>query len=393
MNTADIIQHTSLRWNPSTQEFSVIDQRLLPFQEEWIVLNTIQDAYHAIQDMIVRGAPLIGVTAAYGLAIGFDRHLESLELNEDTAPLSETLLQSIRQEVQQFQSYLNESRPTAVNLHWATQIMASLATEGLDSIQATLSRDSLFQLREELYLKAHQIRDEDIESCRQIGLHGLQLIQELYEQHQRPIKILTHCNAGALACVEWGTATSPIYHAHQAGIPIEVFVDETRPRNQGAHLTAWEMSKAGIPHHLLVDNAGGHLMQHGEVDIVIVGSDRTTRTGDVANKIGTYLKALAAHDNQVPFYAALPSSTIDWTLRDGVQEIPIEERNQLEVQEIQGLHPEHGILQVRICPDSTPARNPGFDVTPSRLVTGIITERGIALANEESLCSLFPDLA
>ena len=254
--------------------------------------------------------------------------------------------------------------------------------------QVATPSEAVDQLRQ----NAEAILDADEEQCRQIGLHGLGLIEGIYARTGQTVNLLTHCNAGWLACVDWGTATSPIYQAHDRGIPIHVWVDETRPRNQGAKLTAWELGQHGVPHTVIPDNAGGHLMQHGRVDLVIVGTDRTTRQGDVANKIGTYLKALAAHDNGVPFYVALPSSTLDWTLRDGVKEIPIEQRSQDEVKYMDGLSP-HGVTSVLICPESSAAANYGFDVTPARLVSGLITERGICPASEAGLLSLFPEQA
>jgi methylthioribose-1-phosphate isomerase len=291
--------------------------------------------------------------------------------------------------VEDFRSFLHQAahtlgqtRPTAVNLHWALnsqlQVLQQVATPS----------EAVERLRQ----NAEAILDADEEQCRQIGLHGLGLIEEIYARTGQTVNILTHCNAGWLACVDWGTATSPIYQAHDRGIPIHVWVDETRPRNQGAKLTAWELGQHGVPHTVIPDNAGGHLMQHGRVDLVIVGTDRTTRQGDVANKIGTYLKALAAHDNGVPFYVALPSSTLDWTLRDGVNEIPIEQRSPDEVKYMDGLSP-HGVTSVLICPESSPAANYAFDVTPARLVTGLITERGICAASEAGLLSLFPEQA
>jgi methylthioribose-1-phosphate isomerase len=277
---------------------------------------------------------------------------------------------------------LAATRPTAVNLRWALEEMAAhlAPVPAADRAKAALAR-------------ADAIADEDVAINSAIGDHGLAVIREIAARKAGPVNILTHCNAGWLATVDWGTATAPIYKAHQAGIALHVWVDETRPRNQGAHLTAWEMASHGIPHTLIVDNAGGHLMQHGEVDMVIVGTDRTTARGDVCNKIGTYLKALAAHDNRVPFYVALPSPTIDWRVHDGLAEIPIEERHADEVSLVQGKLADGSIARLRISPEATPAANPAFDVTPARLVTGLITERGIAAASEEGLAALFPEKA
>ncbi len=343
----------------------IIDQTRLP--HEFVVrrLGGLEDAAVAIRDMWVRGAPLIGATAAYGMALAMrvdssDRALEAAY------------------------SALMATRPTAVNLRWA-----------LDDVRGRLVSLPPERRAQAAYARAAAICDEDVETNRQIGAHGLALIEEIAGRKApgEPVRILTHCNAGWLATVDWGTATSPIYHAHAAGIPLHVWVDETRPRNQGAHLTAWEMAGAGIPHALIVDNAGGHLMQHGQVDMVIVGTDRTTARGDVCNKIGTYLKALAAHDNGVPFYVALPSPTIDWTVSDGVAEIPIEERSGDEVSLVQGRMADGSVGSVRISPEATAAANPAFDVTPARLVTGLITERGIAPATPEGLAGLFPDRA
>jgi methylthioribose-1-phosphate isomerase len=274
---------------------------------------------------------------------------------------------------------LRASRPTAVNLFWALDRMR----DSLDNSSDFLG-DSLVQ--------ANSIVTDDIETCRMIGVHGLPLIEEIAKKKSgESVNILTHCNAGMLGCVQWGTITSPIYQAHLNGIKVHVWVDETRPRNQGSNLTAYELTRHGIPHTLIVDNAGGHLMQHGMVDLVIVGTDRTTRNGDVANKIGTYLKALSAKDNNIPFYVALPSTTLDMNIRNGLTEIPIEERDQNEVKYITGLRADGTMDSVLICPETTPASNYGFDVTPARLVTGLITERGVCDANEEGILSLFPE--
>ncbi|WP_172298898.1 S-methyl-5-thioribose-1-phosphate isomerase [Pseudoruegeria sp. HB172150] len=340
----------------------IIDQRWLPHEFRVVTVETLDEFAAAIRDMWVRGAPLIGATAGYGVACAMAR-------DASDASLAGTC------------EVLNATRPTAVNLRWA-----------LDAMRNALAPLPVADRASAAFAKAAAICDEDVEINRQIGLHGLEIIREIAAKKDGPVNVLTHCNAGWIATVDWGTATSPIYQAHEAGIPVHVFVDETRPRNQGAQLTAWELSEHGVPHDLIVDNAGGHLMQRGEVDLVIVGTDRTTARGDVCNKIGTYLKALAAHDNGVPFYVALPSPTIDWTISDGF-EIPIEERSPLEVTKVQGKLEGGDTGWVQISPDASPARNPAFDVTPARLVTGLITERGVAAASPEGLAALFPDLA
>ena len=342
------------------RSIGIIDQTKLPHRFETVSLRTLDDAVLAISNMLVRGAPLIGATAAYGVCLG---------LNEDC---SDTRLDAVC-------AALITARPTAVNLRWAVERMRSL-----------LSNLSPEKRLEAAYQEAATICDEDAQVNEALGEHGLELIKEKYGEKEDTVNILTHCNAGWLATVDWGTALSPIFKAHAAGIPVHVWVDETRPRNQGAHLTAWELATAGIEHHLVVDNSGGHLMQQGKVDLCIVGTDRTTCTGDVCNKIGTYLKALAAADNGIPFYVALPSSTIDWTLHDGT-EIPIEERDQEEVLMVSGLSEDGQVRQVRIAPEQTKAVNPAFDVTPARLITGLITERGICMANKEALLALFPE--
>jgi methylthioribose-1-phosphate isomerase len=340
----------------------VIDQTRLPHVFETLDLTDLEDAAAAIETMVVRGAPLIGVTAAYGMALG----LAADPSDDGVAAASARLLRT---------------RPTAVNLAWAVRRVEEAVTALAPAARAAAA-----------YALAGEIADEDAAMCSAIGDHGLPLVEAAWEAKGREgvVNVLTHCNAGWLATVEWGTATAPIYKAFDAGIPLHVWVDETRPRNQGASLTAWELGDKGVPHSVIVDNAGGHLMQHGMVDLCIVGSDRTTAAGDVGNKIGTYLKALAARDNGVPFYAALPSSTIDWTLRDGVAGIPIEERDPAEVTAISGMDAGGRVVEVRLTPEASPARNYAFDVTPARLVTGIITERGVAEASEEGLASLYP---
>ena len=355
-------KHYRTIWlNEDGRSVDIIDQRWLPHDFRIVTLSTVEAVATAISDMWVRGAPLIGVTAAYGMAIAMldDPSDDNLDATWDR---------------------LHETRPTAINLKWA-----------LDEMRKTLRPVAPEKRAEAAYARAAEIADEDVALNRAIGGHGLEIIKKIAagKKPGEPVNILTHCNAGWLATVDYGTATAPVYLAMEAGIPVHVFVDETRPRNQGAQLTAWEMNGHGVPHDLIVDNAGGHLMQHGEIDMVIVGTDRTTASGDVCNKIGTYLKALAAKDNGVPFYVALPSPTIDWTVNDGVSEIPIEERSGDEVSFVQGENAEGAIISVRISPKGTPARNPAFDVTPARLVTGLITERGIAEASAEGLARLF----
>jgi methylthioribose-1-phosphate isomerase len=357
-------EHYRTIWlNEDGHSVGIIDQRWLPHEFRVASLETVDDVAVAIRDMWVRGAPLIGVTAAYGIAIAMraDPSDEALDKTWD---------------------YLHETRPTAINLRWA-----------LDEMREFLRALPPESRAQAAYEKAGRIADEDVELNRRIGRNGLEIIRGIAARKKpgERVNILTHCNAGWLATVDYGTATAPIYLAAEEGIDIHVYVDETRPRNQGAQLTAWEMNGHGVPHTLIVDNAGGHLMQHGEVDMVIVGTDRTTANGDVCNKIGTYLKALAAHDNGVPFYVALPSPTIDWTVHDGIKEIPIEERGGDEVSFVQGRDGRGNISLVRISPETSPAANPAFDVTPARLITGLITERGIAEASPAGLKALFPE--
>ena len=342
----------------------IIDQRWLPHELRIVPLRSLNDFATAIRDMWVRGAPLIGATAAWGMAEEMARDPSDSALNAAW-------------------DVLHDTRPTAINLRWALDAMRATLAPLAPSERAAAARN-----------KAEAICDEDVEINRRIGENGLTLLREISaKKGGAPVNILTHCNAGWLATVDWGTATSPVYHAVEAGIDVHVFVDETRPRNQGALLTAWEMNSHGVSHDLIVDNAGGHLMQHGEVDIVIVGTDRTTAQGDVCNKIGTYLKALAARASNVPFYVALPSPTIDWTVRNGLAEIPIEERDAREVTHVQGRDPAGRVIDVQISPDGTPARNPAFDVTPAALVTGLITERGICAATPEGMAALFPEFS
>jgi methylthioribose-1-phosphate isomerase len=340
----------------------IFDQTKLPWSLEILRLRSRDEAAHAIRSMQTRGAPLIGAVAAYGLCLALRSDAATDAMERDAALLAAT-------------------RPTAVNLRWALDRM-------LTRLRNTAGRERVAVA----YAEAAAIADEDAAQNEAIGRHGLPLIERAAGSGKR-VNVLTHCNAGWLATVDWGTALAPLYMAHDSGIDLHVWVDETRPRNQGAALTAWELGRHGVPHTVVADNAGGHLMQHGMVDLAIVGTDRVTRSGDVANKIGTYLKALAARDNGVPFWVALPSSTIDWTVADGVAEIPIEERSSAEVTDVTGRTADGRIATVRVAAADSPAANPAFDVTPARLVTGLITERGRCAASSEGLRGLFPEQA
>jgi len=353
-------------WITDDYEIKVIDQTFLPHKFEIKTIRNVDDAYFGIKNMIVRGAPLIGVMGGYGFALGIRENASDQNLIK-------------------ISNYLKSSRPTAVNLSWA--------------IDRIYNKVSLIDKRDRFdvaIMEAKEIEAEDIEMCSKIGDNGLKVIKDIFEKKtfegsnkSKKLNILTHCNAGWLAAVDWGTALAPIYKAHREKINLHVWVDETRPRNQGASLTAYELLSEGISHSIIVDNAGGYLMQKGLVDLVIVGSDRTTYSGDVCNKIGTYLKALAAYDNNIPFYAALPYSTIDWSIKDGVNNIPIEERSEEEVNFIKGVNMTGKIETIRVTPSGSKSYNPAFDVTPSKLITGIITEKGICKPNEKSLKNLY----
>ena len=345
---------------PAASGIRVIDQSRLPFELSTLDLQSLADAARAIRTMVVRGAPLIGVTAAYGVAL-------ALRADPSDRSLDEAMLT------------LRETRPTAVNLAWALARVRGAVADLAPGERAAAA-----------FREAGLICEADVEQCRSIGVHGLEIVRRLAKDLHRPLNLLTHCNAGWLACVDWGTALAPIYMAHDAGIPVHVWVDETRPRNQGAALTAFELQGHGVPHTVIADNLGGHLMQRGKVDMVIVGSDRTTASADVCNKVGTYLKALAARDNGVPFYAALPVSTIDWTLDDG-RDIVIEERAARELTHVSGQGASGALETVRVVPEGSPALNLAFDVTPARLVTGLITERGVCPATREGLQRLYPE--
>lgn len=348
-----------------TGAVEILDQTVLPHEIRFVTLHDLEAAAEAIEAMRVRGAPLIGATAAYGMALGVDSGAD------DRA-------------VAAAHSRLLATRPTAINLKWA-----------LDAMRDFLLPLPVEARRAAAWAKADAIAAEDVEINAAIGRHGLEIFRAILagKPAGSRLEVLTHCNAGRLACVDWGTATSPIYRAFEEGMPIHVWVDETRPRNQGASLTAWELGERGVPHTVIPDNTGGHLMQHGMVDVVIVGTDRTTADGDVCNKIGTYLKALAARDNGIPFYVALPSPTIDFTVADGVAEIPIEERSAREVSHMSGRTSDGRIETVEILPPGAKVANYGFDVTPARLVTGLITERGVVAANRTALVTAFPEAA
>jgi len=337
----------------------VIDQTVLPHRFSTRRIDNLDAAVDAIKTMVVRGAPLIGATAAYGLAL-------ALDAGADDASLERAYRR------------LLESRPTAVNLRYA-----------LDEVRARVSPLPPKQRARAAWARAAELCEEDVTLSRRIGEAGLELIEAVHRRTGRAVNILTHCNAGWLATVDWGTATAPIYMAHDRGLPVHVFVDETRPRNQGASLTAFELGQHGVPHTLVADNAGGHLMQHGKIDLCIVGADRITARGDAANKIGTYLKALAARANKVPFYVAAPYTTIDWTIEDGLKEIEIEERDPREVTHILGRLDDGGLARVLLSPPGTPAANPAFDVTPAELIDGFITDRGVCAANKAALAKLF----
>jgi methylthioribose-1-phosphate isomerase len=352
-------KHYRTIWSEGGSVF-VIDQTRLPHNFEVAEWHYVEDAAEGIRSMVVRGAPLIGAAAAYGIA---------LAMKSD--PSDESLKRAY--------DLLIQSRPTAVNLRWA-----------LDRMSGRLKSLPPSERHDAAYREALSIADEDAENCSVLGEHGLLLLRQIWDRlgRQRPLQVLTHCNAGWLATVDWGTALAPVYKAFDAGIPLHVWVDETRPRNQGASLTAWELSHHGVPHTLIADNTGGHLMQHGMVDLCIVGSDRTTAAGDVCNKIGTYLKALAARENGVPFYVALPFSTIDWNLQDGLKEIPIEERSSEEVTRVTGKTATGEVVTVMIAPEGSRAANFAFDVTPARYVTALITERGVCTASAKELAQL-----
>jgi methylthioribose-1-phosphate isomerase len=352
-------KHTRSIWPVGDDAFGIFDQTKLPHEVVTLTIRTPEEAAHAIKSMQTRGAPLIGAVGAYGLALAVRKD------SSDDA-------------IQHMVEMLAETRPTAINLKWALWRMRGLLLNQPRDKRAALA-----------WAEAAAIADEDAAMCEAIGRNGLEIIRDLHRKKGGKLNILTHCNAGWLATVDWGTALAPIYMAHDQGIPLHVFVDETRPRNQGASLTAFELGAHGVAHTIIADNAGGHYMMNGAVDMCIVGTDRVTANGDVANKIGTYLKALAAKDNGIPFYVALPSSTIDWTLNSG-RDIPIEERSADEVLKMTGRTPSGNVLTVEIAAPGSPAANPGFDVTPARLVTGFITERGTCAATEQGLRSLFP---
>jgi methylthioribose-1-phosphate isomerase len=358
-------KHRALWLADDGRTIEVIDQTRLPHVFEVRRFHTLEEVEHAIRSMVVRGAPLIGITASYGLALAASADPSDASIGDACDRLLKT-------------------RPTAVNLAWA-----------VDRMRERLMQTSEGERGDVAYREAAEIEAEEAATCRAIGEQGLALLRALCArfEFERPLHILTHCNAGWLATGQWGTALAPIYLAHEVGLPIHVWVDETRPRNQGAHLTAWELAEGGVPHTVVPDNVGGHLMQHGLVDCCIVGTDRVTARGDVANKIGTYLKALAAADNDLPFYVALPGSTIDWDIQDGLTGIPIEERSGDEVARVHGVDDDGELRSVRITPRGSRVANYAFDVTPARLITALITERGVCKASRQGLAGLYPELA
>ena len=346
---------TTIWYEENNDKIKIIDQRYIPFQLKIIELNTVEDVCFAIKEMQVRGAPLIGVTAAYGMYIAAREKVNLKDASKQ----------------------INATRPTAVNLSWA-----------LNKIMTGVQDINKHELPIKILELANQIREDDINNCNSIGKHGYKLIKEVYEKNNRPVNILTHCNAGWLATVDWGTALAPIFVANKNNIPIHVWVDETRPRNQGFSLTSWELLNENIPNSLIVDNVGGHLMQHKKVDICITGTDRTARNGDVCNKIGTYLKALAAYDNDIPFYVSAPISSIDFNIENGIRDIPIEQRNSEEVSHIEGLDENNNLKKVKIIPEGTQCANYAFDVTPAKYISKLITEKGIVDANLSSISKL-----
>ena len=349
-------KHLSTIWyEQNTDKIKIIDQRFIPFELKIIELNTVDEVCFAIKEMQVRGAPLIGVTAAYGMYIAAREKADLKDASEK----------------------INATRPTAVNLSWAlNKIMTSIND---------INKDELPIKTLEI---ANQIREDDISNCKNIGKHGYKLIKEVYEKNNKPVNILTHCNAGWLATVDWGTALAPVFVAHKNNIPIHVWVDETRPRNQGFNLTSWELLNENIPNSLIVDNVGGHLMQHNKIDMCITGTDRTASNGDVCNKIGTYLKALAAYDNEIPFYVSAPISSIDFNIENGIRDIPIEQRNSEEVSHIEGLDENNNIQKIKIVPEGAQCVNYAFDVTPAKYITKLITEKGIIDANSSCISRL-----
>ena len=346
---------TTIWYEENNDKIKIIDQRYIPFQLKIIELNTVEDVCFAIKEMQVRGAPLIGVTAAYGMYIAAREKVNLKDASKQ----------------------INATRPTAVNLSWA-----------LNKIMTSVEDINQHELPTKILELANQIREDDINNCNSIGKHGYKLIKEVYEKNNRPVNILTHCNAGWLATVDWGTALAPIFVANKNNIPIHVWVDETRPRNQGFSLTSWELLNENIPNSLIVDNVGGHLMQHKKVDLCITGTDRTAKNGDVCNKIGTYLKALAAYDNDIPFYVSAPISSIDFNIENGIRDIPIEQRNSEEVSHIEGLDENNNLKKVKIIPEGAQCANYAFDVTPAKYISKLITEKGIVDANLSSIIKL-----